>query len=366
MNRIFRKMNPGSGIRMKNLFTLIAFICFFVVNDTAVAASPAPPTQWDRSSAMAAARSVNIEKAVYEIGNVSSLADGEATLRQLKQLETRNDWPQPAREAALYEFTRSLAGLPREAVAIEVIQHLQNYQSQTLVPHEDHGNTLVPLFNIRGAATGIENGWRRTEFTVEAARLIETDPARLVSGYMESADHNRRSGYLDALPLADMIDVTAVQNAALEQFDQNPALTRLIGATAVITGDNIAAQQLLINGRGAGLATALRQLDEGLQASETAALLIFAIQNAPASNASLAIAAWWPRLRHEADIRDLLVDKLADPSLGAAAALALAQSPDIQTIKALQDTASGNSMAAKRAQIALDINRDLLAGELQP
>ena len=350
---------------MKNHRVLVTFFCLFVVNNIAVAANPAPSTQWDRSSAMAAVRSVNIDRAVYEIGNVSSLADGEATLRQLKQLETRNDWPQPAREAALYEFTRSLAGLPREAVAIEVIQHLQNYQAQTLVPHEDHSNTLVPLFNIRGTAVGIENGWRRTEFAAEGIALLETNPSRLVSGYMESADHNRRSGYLDALPLADIVDVTAVQSAALEQFDQNPGLTRLIGMTAVITGDNFAAQQLLINGRGAGLSTALRQLDESLQASETAVLLIYAIHNAPAHNASLAIATWWPRLRHEADIRDLLVDKLADPALGAAAALALAQSPDIQTIKALQDTASGNSTAARRAQMALDINRDLLLGEAQ-
>ena len=359
-------MNPGSGKRMKNHLILVAFFCLFAVNDTVVAANPAPSTQWDRSSAMAAARSVNIDKAVYEIGNISSPADGEATLSQLKHLETRSDWPLPAREAALFEFTRSLAGLPRKAVAIEVMQHLQNYQAQTLVPHEEHSDTLVPLFNIRGAAVGIENGWRRTEFAIDAARLLETNPSRLVSGYMESTDHNRRSGYLDALPYADMIDVVAVQSAALEQFDQNPGLTRLIGTTAVITGDTIAAQQLLINGSGAGLSTALRQLDESLQTSETAALLIYAIEHAPASNASLAIAAWWPRLRHEADIRDLLVDKLADPALGAAAALALAQSPDIQTIKALQDTASGNSTAARRAQMALDINRDLLLGEAQP
>ena len=182
---------------MKNYLILVAFFCLFVVTGTVVAASPTPPTQWDRSSAMAAARSVNIDIAVYEIGYVSSLADGEATLRQLKHLETRDDWPQPAREAALFEFTRSLAGLPRAAVADEVMQHLQNYQAQILVPHEDHGNTLVPLFNIRGAAAGIENGWQRTEFAADAVQLLETNPSRLVSGYRESANYNRRSGYLD-------------------------------------------------------------------------------------------------------------------------------------------------------------------------
>ncbi len=92
----------------------------------------------------------------------------------------------------------------------------------------------------------------------------------------------------------------------------------------------------------------------------------YAIFEAPAGNASLAIAAWWPRLKHVLAVRDLLVEKLADPALGSAAALALAQSPDVQTIKILQQTAAGDSLAARRAQMALDINREQLIGEAQP
>ncbi|MDX2417270.1 MAG: hypothetical protein QNK19_07405 [Xanthomonadales bacterium] len=351
---------------MKNHLALVTFFCLCVSADSAVAVNQTHSTQWDRSNAMAAVRAVNIRVAVDEIGNVSSLADGEMTLKNLKQMETRSDWPMPAREAALFEFTRSLAGLPRSAVAVEVMQHLQNYQVQTWVPHEDHGSTLVPLFNIRGAATGVENGWQRTEFAIDAARLLETNPAGLVSAFMESTNHNRRSGYLDALREAELADVEAVQLAALEQFAKAPGLTPMVGLTAVTTRDRFAIQQLLINGRGAGLSSALRQLDQRLPASETASFLIYAVENAPVGNASLAIAAWWPGLRHVAAIRDLLVDELADPALGGAAALALAQSPDIQTIKMLQDTAGGDSMAARRAQMALDINRDRLVGEVQP
>ena len=347
---------------MKKPLFLAALFYLAVFADSANAVQE---TQWDRSSAMAAVRSSQIDIAVNEIGNLASLADGEATLDRLKALEARSDLPLPAREAALYEFTRSLAVLPRSAVADEVMAYLQNYQVQTLVPHEDHAQTLVPLFNIRGAAVGVENGWLRSEFAFEAARMLETRPENLVSAYAGSANHNQRSGYLDALRQADTRDVEAVQNATLERFERQPELTPMLGLTAVITTDPFAIQQLLAHGRGAGLSAALRQLDEQLPAAETAAYLAYAVQQAPAGNASLAIAAWWPGLRHDAATRDLLVEKLDETALGSAAALALAQSPDIQTIKVLQDTAAGSSIAARRARLALDMNRDRLIGEVQ-
>jgi hypothetical protein len=355
-----------SGKHMKNPLVLFAIFCLVVFTDAALAVSPASSARWDRGSAMAAVRSANIDIAVSEIANIGLLADGEATVEKLKQLETRSDWPMPAREAALFEFTRSLAELPRAAVALEVMQHLQNYEPQTLVPHEDHGETLVPLFNIRGAAAGIENGWQRQEFALEALELLATNPATLVSAYAESANRNRRSGYLDSLKQADISDIAVVQSTALAQLEHTAELTPVVGLTVVITADTYAMQQLLLNGRGAGLSSTLKQLEERLDPVETQALLTYAILEAPAGNAALAMAAWWPGLRHEAALRDLLVETLADPALGSAAALALAQSPDIQTIKVLQDTAGGDSLAARRAQMALDINRERLVGEVQP
>jgi len=349
---------------MKYQAVPVAVFCLGVFIGTAIAANAAEPARWDRGSAMAAVRSVNVDAVVNEIGNVASLSDGKATLEKLQQLETRSDWPLPAREAALYKFTRLLAGLPREAVAVEVLQHLQAYQAQALVPHEDHGGTLVPLYNIRGAAAGVENSWQRAEFAIEAVSLLETDAAGLVSAYVESGDHNQRSGYLDGLRQAGMNDIADVQSTALDQLDRVPTLTPLVCLTALITTDTSAIRQLLVNGRGAGLSSALTQLSERLGTADMAGLLTYAINEAPAVNASLAIAAWWPGLRHDAAIRDLLLEHLADPEVGATVALALARGPDIQTIKALQDTADGDSVAARRAQMALDMNRDGLAGEV--
>lgn len=347
-----------------SLLSCLLLVCSFA--PFAIAARQLEPESWDRVEAMAAVRSVNTGMAVYELGDDAALADGAATVARLIDLETRNDWPLPAREAAIYRFTRSLADLPRDAVATVVMQHLQNYQSRTLVPHEDHPDTLIPLFNIRGAATGVEHGWQRIEFADEAATLIKANPVALVSAFTQSAKHNLRSGYLDALRAAEMSDVLAVQDIALRSLADTPSLTGMIAVTAGITADKFAIQQLLIDGRGAGLPAALKQLDDHLHLAEKASLLEFAVQQAPAQNAALAIAAWWPRLKHNPATRDLLIDTLADPKLGSSAALALAQAPDIQTISDLQRTANGDSRAAKRAQMALDIGRDLVIGGNRP
>ena len=340
------------------LLSCLLLVCSFV--PFAIAANQLEPERWDRVEAMAAVRSVNTGMAVYELGDDAALANGAATVSRLIDLEFRTDWPLPAREAAIYRFTRSLADLPRDTVATAVMQHLQAYQARTLVPHEDHADALVPLFDIRSAATGVENGWQRIEYEEEAAALIKANPVAFVSAYMQTDKHSQRSGYLDALWSAGVADVVAVQDIVLRSLADTPALTGMVAVTAVITADHDAIQQLLTDGHGAGIPTALKQLDEQLHPEETASLLEFAVQQAPASNAALAIASWWPRLKHEAATRDLLIAALADPELGASAALALAQTPDIQTISDLQRTANGDSTAAKRAQMALDTGRDSL------
>ncbi len=321
---------------------------------------------WERDSAIAAVQSVNIDTTVYEFGSISSLADADSTLNGLKDIEVRSDWPLPAREAAIFEFTRSLAELPREAVAMEVMQHLQQYQPRVLVPHEDHADAYVPLFNIRGAAAGVENTWKRTEFAYEAKLLIESDPAMLVLAYVESTGSIQRAAYLDVVKQATMAKIEIIQEVTLRRIGETPELTPMLGVTTGITADRFAIEGLLAHGQGAGFSSTLVQLGRQLPLSQTTALLKFAIQTAPANNAALAISAWWPQLKHEAGSRDLLVELLGNPALGASAALALAQSPDIQTIKILQDTAVGDSTSAKRAQMALDISRDQLVGEVQP
>ncbi|MBT8072882.1 MAG: hypothetical protein HKP21_04145 [Xanthomonadales bacterium] len=349
---------------MKKSCALGALILSCLLSQTLAANQTTLSELWERDSAMAAVRSVDIATAVFELGDISSLADGESTLKNLRNLETRSDWPLPAREAALYQFTRSLADLPRDVVATEVMEHLRNYQAQALVPHEDHRGARVPLFNIRGAAAGVENVWQRAEFAIEAAELLESNPVVMVSNFAASNNRNQQAAYLETLESAGIENVLTVQSIATDRLADLPSLTPMVGEAAAITGDIFTIEQLLLNGRGSGLSSAFAGVESRLSATDLSELLSFAVEQTPAENAALAMAAWWPRLKHNAVSRDLLLATLADPNLGASAALALAREPDIQTIKALQDTAAGDSDAARRAQMALDLNRARLAGEV--
>ena len=246
------------------------------------------------------------------------------------------------------------------------MQYLQNYQARVLVPHEDQHGAYVPFLNIRGAAAGVENTWQRAGYAADAEILLLTNPEELVPTFRDSDNRNQRAACLEVLKHSRVTDLATIQAAALKQLAESPELTPLVGISAEITTDTYAIERLLTDGRGAGLSSTFMRLGQHLHLKEIAALLDYAILHAPAANTSLAIAAWWPRLKHVTSSRDALVELLGDPALGASVALALAKSPDIQTIKILQDTANSDSDAAKRAQMALDLSRDQLAGEVQP
>lgn len=351
---------------MKKQIAILTLFFFGSLSGSGIADVADRDSQWDRSSAMAAVRSVDINAAVYALSDIASLADGQYMVERLNQVGNRADWPLPAREAVIYRFTRSLASLPADAVAAGVMEHLKNYQAQTLVPHEEHPEALIPLFNIRAAASGVENSWQAQEFAFNAQSLIVSDPEKLVSEFEKTTNIIQRRATLEMLGAARLTEAMAVQNAALDRLDESPAMTQLLAVTVPATHDRGAIERLLVDGRGPGLSRAFTAIGKTLTLAEAGELLTYAIRRAPAQNATIAMAAWAAMVQHEPVIRDLLIASMADPEIGASAALVLARQPDIQTIKLLQDTARGDSIAARRAQMALDLNRDRLIAEERP
>lgn len=98
--------------------------------DQADTAAYTPKISWDRSSAMASAHSIDTRHAVNQLTVTGALGDGVATVAQLKTISARDDWPLPARELAIYQFTRSLATQPRHSVDLAILDFLTLYQPQ--------------------------------------------------------------------------------------------------------------------------------------------------------------------------------------------------------------------------------------------
>lgn len=310
---------------------------------------------------MSSSHSVDVDSVVGALDRPATLADGTYTVQALIDLSQREDWPAPAREAAIYTFTKSLATHPSHSVNPDILEYLSTYQAQVLVAGE-HGDTQ-PLFNIRAAAAGVENSWLRDDSKQLALNDLRDGPEKWLAMYNSAQHPAQRSGYLDALKLADTNTVQLVQALTLQQLGEHPEMTAVIAATLSMVYDQSSAREFLQHAKGAELAPALAQLSTSASQQELTALLEFAITQTATETAALAIASWGPILNSRAESRQLLLDTLADPELGSSAALSLANKPNIQTIRELQLLSEGLGLAARRAQLALQINRESVIQE---
>ena len=83
-------------MKIKLLFTGLAYVLAL----QAIASEPIAHEVWQRDAAMAAVNSARIDVATRAIGDISTLADAEFTLKRLTELENRADWPLPVRPLA--------------------------------------------------------------------------------------------------------------------------------------------------------------------------------------------------------------------------------------------------------------------------
>ena len=322
---------------------------------------------WDQVSAVNAAQSVNTMEVRRQLINLTVAGSSAETLELLRQVVGRKDWPVPAREAAIFRYTQELRTLPSSAVPYEVMFFLKSYQAQTLVSHDDHPEAGIPLFNIRAAAEGVENGWRRRAAMAEGSALMASNPRSLVDAFVLEAHPASRQGYLEALEQASPGQLQSVAKHASRRLRHQPELTELAGRAALLNADTNTLQKVLVTGNGPGLAHLMRESAQLLSPAQNGDLLDATLEGGSTEVASLAMAELAPVIAEDPGIQSLLLQHLGDPELGGAAALALARSPAPDTIRQLKELAGapGESLAASRAALALELNRTQFGGEVQ-
>jgi hypothetical protein len=124
---------------------------------------------------------------------------------------------------------------------------------------------------------------------------------------------------------------------------------------AILLADSALLREVLAAGRGPGLAAALQWADAALPETERIDLLQRLPRDAPPESAALAIAALAPGLLQHPEVADRLFALLADPALGAAAALTVSRSdaPAVQG-RLAGLAATGDDLSARRAAVAIE------------
>jgi len=275
-------------------------------------------------------------------------------LRQLRIVANDSNLPLPAREKILFQFAVGLGDLAIDAVDPAVLAFLLSYDSRTLIPHEDHWQYGVPLYNVRAAATGVAQFWERQAAAAEAMTLLNRGTEAWLKTYL-SINDTQRKGFEDTLTSLSRAQLRPLADDAVGLLPDTPEITPIVAGCAALLADAGLFGELLHNADGPAIAAALRKAAV-LGTNERFTLLHRAIQDAPATNASLAIAQLAPELLHRRDAEDLLFALLGNAELGAAAALILSRSGNPAILARLAEIGKQTEgLRSNRARLAASL-----------
>jgi hypothetical protein len=337
--------------------TALALLFALCLADASAAEVEFPAPNWSETAAGTAVAEADMVPVLGPLFERARRGEDAELLGELKSLAANDELSLPARERALYEFAQGLAELTPGAVGPEVIDFLADYQPRTLVPHTDNARVGTPLFNVRAATAGSLNAWQRQAGYEAAVALFAQADDHSASRYLEDLEHAsppRRQGLLDALPSAPESLLSAIAgqaSSASGRGELNVAAAR----SALLLGDTGSFTRILAAGRGPDLALLLRDAGARLDEPARIELLFELLQSATPSNAALAIGTLAPGLLHRPEIAARMAVLVADPHLGAAAALAMARSDSADTRARLRALAAGEGTTAQRAALALDL-----------
>ncbi|RPH98168.1 MAG: hypothetical protein EHM68_05580 [Lysobacterales bacterium] len=327
-----------------------------------------PGPNWARRDALQAAAAVDVLAELKPLFEHVRAGRDDALLQALQRIAGAEQWPPPARERILHAFALGLGDLPTGSVGPGILDFLLAYRPQTRVAHPDTDLVGVPLFDIATATTGVVNAWERQAGRDSARGLLPprgADPgwASQWTGAYLAAGPARRQGFADALDTASPEQVRELAAAAVDKLTRTPDMTLVAARCAMLLADSALLREVLATGRGPGLAAALQWADAALPESERIDLLQRLSHDAPPASAALAIAALAPGLLQHPEVADWLFALLADPALGAAAALTLSHSDAPAVQGRLADlAAAGDALSARRAAVAIEAARRTNAG----
>jgi hypothetical protein len=317
-----------------------------------------PAPNWSASAAQVAAARADANTVLGSLFEQARLGREPDLLAQLKAVAANEGLPVPARERILFDFAQGLAELAPGAVGPEVLLYLQSYEPRTLIPHPDNDRIGTPLFNVRAAAAGSLNAWRRQAGYATGRTLLATaapDPAGRFLAEFDRASGPGQLGLADALPLASLQQLSDIAARSLAAVTQRPELSPVAVRSALLLGDLAPLQHALAAAGGGQLAGLMAEAGEQLDEPDRIDLLFGLLGSAEPANAALAVGTLAPQLLHRPEVQDRMLALLGDVALGSAAVLVLSESVRSDLHDRLRELAAGDGLAAQRAALALSV-----------
>lgn len=327
------------------------FICLPAL---AVAQPPLSAPNWDERLAVQTAQVPASHARVAELFSLMATGDRPALDSALDATIAGRDLSAPARDFILFRFTVGLADF--DSIDPRLIDRLRTIEPAVRVPHPESASLGVPLFNIAGAAEGVRHLGLRRQAQDKARHALGASPQAWVDAYLLAAPA-QRAGFVDALDNATNGELLDILLAASARLPGNPELTPVSGKAALLTGAAETLGDVVRFGSGDALPRILEAAAHTLPEAERLGLLHIAVLEAPPANAALAIAQLYPDLAATPEATELLFDTLDHAELGAASAMALAQSGGAEArarLQQLSDDGAGLTSARARAALALD------------
>ena len=282
-------------------YRAILFIAGFLLaaGATDAADRTLPEPNWNRHAANVSASQAETQTTLESLYRLAREGRGDELMQTVLSIEDDTGWQDPAREKVLYSLALALSEFDPGTVGPGVLEYLLERRSRTLVPHEEHPEMGVPLFNIRAAAAGSLAEWARYSNRLESKKT---------SG-RTTADAPDADEFLQSLSAIGGTGTAARVRSARSMF--SPEELEYIVAAA-----------------------------PGMHDTGTA---------------SLVLAELSPGILNRPATVDLLFSLLNHRELGATAALLLAGSGSEVVFERLAELASGSdSLAEKRAALAIE------------
>lgn len=352
--------NRSNSEKMNTFWLVIAVALYVPIS--ALAQAPLEAPNWDAQLALQTARAPGHRARLEELAASLRAGDAAALEEKLNRLIAAEGLSPPARDYILFQFATALGEAEAGPLAGRAIERLRSVTPMVLVPHPESAAAGVPLFNIRAAADGAFHLSLRRGAQGRAA-AISGLPGGWIDAYL-AARPAERLGFVDALGDVPDAPLGGILGAALERLPGAPELTPVAGRAALLLADVAALEAVVLHGGGSDLAGILEAARLTLPAEESLVILESALASQSPSNAALAIAQLYPALGRMPHASALLFDRLGDPGLGAAAAMALARWGDADTRARLGEIAQSDAgPEAARAASALDMAADLRGGQ---